>query len=91
MLAQSATSQPATAVRPLAAPVLASADEELDVDTAAHDTGSSYTGTAAVNESAGSGLMRYVQAQPGRAALMALGAGALLAMLWGRRLRRRRD
>jgi hypothetical protein len=78
----------------LAEPVLSSADEELDMDTPAHDTGSSYTGAAQearARDSAQASVMRFVQARPGRAALMALGAGAALALLLGGRRRRHKD
>lgn len=95
-------------VRSLQEPVLTSVQEELEVDTPEHDTGTSYTGTDGADatlggRSAGTGapwwasvedrLGRYVSEQPGKAALMALGAGALAALVLGQRMRgrRRRD
>lgn len=91
--------------RSLNQPVLSSAEEELDMDTPTHDTGSSYTGTAgAGGQVEGSGanvrpawwlrvedqLARYVNEQPAKAALMALGAGAVAALLLGRGRRGKR-
>lgn len=87
--------------RALNEPVLSSAEDELDVNTnttsqASQAQGSTYT----TGDTSPAWWMRlegqvsrYVNEQPGRAALMAVGAGALAAMLLGRRLsgRRRRD
>ncbi len=87
--------------RSLQEPVLSSAEVELD--TASHDTGASYIGmeegappSAAPSRwwaDTQAQLGRYVSEQPGKAALMALGAGALAALLLGQRMRgrRRRD
>ncbi len=89
--------------RSLQEPVLSSAEEELGLDTSMHDSGTTYTaeeGSAPIYSTAGSrpawwmrmedNLGRYVSEQPGRAALMALGAGALAAVLLGRGMRGRR-
>lgn len=94
----------APARRSLQEPVLSPAEDELAMDTSEHDTGTSYTGAQASAEGAGSGLAdwwsrteaqvgRYVGAQPGKAALIAMGAGALAALWLGQRMRgrRRRD
>jgi hypothetical protein len=91
----------APARRSLQEPVLSPAEAELDMDTPEHDTGTTYTGPEGSAEGSGSGLAtwwsrteaqvgRYVGEQPGKAALMALGAGALVALLLGQRLRGRR-
>lgn len=102
----SASTGPWEGRRSLNDPVLTSAEEELDVDTPTHDTGTSYTGTDDSSmgyQSAASKpewwmrmedqVGRYVSEKPGKAALMALGAGALAALLLGQRMRgrRRRD
>ena len=84
--------------RALDQPVLSSAEEELALDTAENDTGASYIGTSdtPTDSAAGSlqssreALSRYVQAQPLKAALVAMGAGALAALLLGRGSRSRR-
>lgn len=87
--------------RVLNEPVLRSAEDELDIQM--HDTGASYTGGEGsrlayrgANASAWwtqiqSQASRYVSEQPGKAALMALGAGALAALLLGRRFGGRRQ
>lgn len=87
--------------RSLQEPVLSPAEAELD--TSEHDTGTSYTGSPAQAAGSpgladwwsrtGSQVSRYVGEQPGKAALVAMGAGALLALLLGQRMRgrRRRD
>lgn len=91
--------------RSLQEPVLRSVEEEeLDMDTPMHDTGASYTGSEGASMASGTAhpgqwadlqarLARYVGQQPGKAALMALGAGALAALVLGQRMRgrRRRD
>lgn len=86
--------------RSLNDPVLTSAEEELDVARSDPDAS-----TWASSEVPGGGtaapwwpqmqdrLGRYVSERPGRAALLALGAGALAAVVLGQgfRGRRRRD
>ena len=88
--------------RRLQEPVMSSAQDELGLDTPEHDSGSTYTageGAAPLYASASrpawwmrmeGSMSRYVNEQPGRAALMALGAGALAALLLGRGMRGRR-
>ncbi len=93
---------PATSTRhrALSEPVLRSAEDELDIQM--HDTGASYTGVEGsrlgyrgasqppwwtqIQSQAG----RYASEQPAKAALLALGAGALAALLLGRRFGGRR-
>ncbi len=86
--------------RTLNEPVLHSAEDELDIQM--HDTGASYTGTEGSRlgyrmasqspwwTQIQSQASRYVSEQPAKAALMALGAGALAAVLLGRRFGGRR-
>lgn len=93
---------PAAAVRrSLQEPVLSPAEAELAMDTPEHDTGSTYTAAQGWADGTGSGLsawwsrteaqvQRYVGEQPGKAALIAMGAGALAALLLGQRMRSRR-
>lgn len=86
--------------RALEEPVLNTAEQELDMnmDTALHDTGASYTGVEPAQPSQpgrawaewARAVERQVSERPVRAALVALGAGALAAWLLGRSLRSRR-
>lgn len=97
-------SSAAPARRSLQESVLSPAEAELDMDMPGHDTGTTYTGLEGSASRASSGLTdwwsrteaqlgRYVGEQPGKAALIAVGAGALAALLLGQRMRgrRRRD
>lgn len=85
--------------RSLHEPVLSSAQEELGVnpeppsgsDTSASDASVEGDSRQPVWWGRSQAqLTRYVSEQPGRAALLALGAGALAALLLGRGLSRRR-
>ena len=79
--------------RSLNEPVLSSAQEELDMNTVSQSTSYNTASDTSVESHSGQApwwrrsqeqLTRYASEQPGRAALMALGAGALAALLLGR-------
>jgi len=85
--------------RSLQEPVLSSAQEELDMNpepqsanfTSASDSSvAGLSGQPAWWRRSQEQLTRYASEQPGRAALMALGAGALAALLLGRGSRSRK-
>jgi len=88
--------------RSLHDPVLSSAQEELDANPEPHSASCTSASDASVAGRSGQAawwsrsqeqITRYATEQPGRAALMALGAGAVATLLLGRGLssRRRKD
>ena len=88
--------------RSLHDPVLSSAQEELDANPEPHSASCTSASDSSVAGRSGQAawwsrsqeqITRYATEQPGRAALMALGAGAVATLLLGRGLssRRRKD
>ena len=99
---QGSSGLPGGSQRRLHEPVMSSAEDEMSLDMPSLDSGNTDTAgeeAAPIYGSSSSrpawwmrmedNVSRYVSEQPGRAALMALGAGALAAALLGRGMRGR--